>query len=58
MMFGLENLFIFGNVPLFDTYQVCLAKFDETCLQKSMPISGKLTITNYLKQNDLVIKPM
>jgi len=29
-----------------------LAKFGEICLQQPLPISGKPTITKYLKQND------
>jgi len=29
-----------------------LAEIVEICLQKSIPWSGKLTITNYLKQHD------
>ena len=31
-----------ANFPIFGTHQVCLAKFGEICLQKSLPFSAEL----------------
>jgi len=39
------------NWPIFITHADPPTKNGEYCLQKSLPNSGKLTITNYLKQN-------
>jgi len=49
MMFGLENLFIFVKVS--DSYYTSRLSNQngEICLQKHPAISGKLSITNYLK---------
>jgi len=48
MTFGLENLFIFGKFS--DSYDT--SRFStqngKICLQKYPPISGKVSVTNYL----------
>jgi len=49
--FGLENLFIFGKVSDFCYTSRLSAQNGEICLQKYPPTSGKVSITNYLKQN-------
>jgi len=52
MTFALANLFIFGN--FFDFYYASRLSDEngEICLQKSLPIKEKRSITNYSKQND------
>jgi len=53
MTFGLENLFIFGNFSHFYYTSRLSSQNCEICLQKYLPISGKLllSIANYLKRN-------
>jgi len=51
MTFGLENLFIFGKFSYFYHTSRLSTQNGEICLQKYPPISGNLSIANYLKQN-------
>ena len=51
MTFGLEYLFIFGKLSDFYHTLRLSTQNGETCLQKYLPISGNLSISNYLKQN-------
>jgi len=49
MRFGLESLFIFGKFSGFYYTSGVLGQFWQNLFTV---ISGKLTVTNYLKQND------
>jgi len=49
MRFGHEDLFIFGKFPILCYTSVVLSQFLRNLFTI---ISGKLTITNYLKLND------
>jgi len=51
MTFGIENLFIFGKFSDFYHTSRLSTQNGEICLQNYLPISGNLSITNYLKQN-------
>ena len=51
MMFGPVNLFIFGKVSDFYCTSRLSDQNGEFFLQKYLPIIGKLSITNYSKQN-------
>jgi len=51
MTFELENLFIFGKVSDFYYTSRLSTQNGQICLQKYPPISVKISITNYLKQN-------
>jgi len=51
MAFGLENLLFFGKFSNFYCTSRLSILNGEICLQKYLPISCKLSITNYLKQN-------
>jgi len=56
IMFELENWFVFGKISDF-YYTSRLSNHNgEICLQKHPPISGKLSITNYVKYNAIDIK--
>jgi len=51
MTFGLEYLFIFGKFCDSHYTSRFSSLTGEICLQKYLPISGQLSITNQLKQN-------
>jgi len=60
MTFGLEKLFISGKVSDFfshhDFLRIRVNQNGKICSQKYPPISGKLSITNFLNQNATDIK--
>jgi len=49
MSFGLENLFIFAKFSDFYYTSRLPTQNGQICLQKSLPISGEVSIANYLK---------
>jgi len=49
-------LFIFGKLSDFYHTLRLSTQNGETCLQKYLPISGNLSISNYLKQNAIDYK--
>jgi len=53
MTFGLEKLFIFEKFSDFYHTSRLSTQNCKICLQKYPPISGNLSITNYLKQNGI-----